>query len=393
MEVFFLRVYDVYVNTERVDDFGGLLSYRKGNFWKFYIPVKGESGAVTFTQENIDTVFFSAASGGITDFHSVGFVLNDEDDGSRSKKIIILNLGMDMDAHEDAAKDWDIWKAKIMKPLVQENKKRFWFPNSGLEEPPFLETFYEVESFFSSKKFPRSDFDVSRNFVSSYFLQLYANFITRYPIVTRKEAKMLIRDMENVPKFLKLSWSSPAPMLFTVTTFILTHVCENLKCEKLSLLVCDDCRVAHYCDEECQEADWGRHQNICEKMKDERLNKFLIPNDLFVEMKEANKKVISFDAFFREIAYKIYETLYNSIRHELLMRKIKTGMKLCLSQVSRESKVDGIEPEKTRWNFLMLLKEERRDAKLTTLKDLRHQMKKTYGDTHCFVKELNKLKI
>ena len=95
----------------------------------------------------------------------------------------------------------------------------------------------------------------------------------------------------------------------------------------------------------------------------------------------------------REIAYKIYETLYNSIRHELLMRKIKTGMKLCLSQVSRESKVDGIEPEKTRWNLLMLLKEERKDAKLTTLKDLRHQMKKTYGDTHCFVKELNKLKI
>ena len=235
----------------------------------------------------------------------------------------------------------------------------------------------------------------SQNFVSGYFLQLYAALITRYPLVTRKEAKKFIGDMENVPQFLKLSWTShaPMPMLFTVTTFILTHVCENLKCEKLSLLVCDDCRVAHYCDEECQEADWGRHQNICEKMKDERLNKFLIPNDLFVEMKEANKKVISFDAFFREIAYKIYETLYNSIRHELLMRKIKTGMKLCLSQVSRESKVDGIEPEKTRWNFLMLLKEERRDAKLTTLKDLRHQMKKTYGDTHCFVKELNKLKI
>ena len=75
------------------------------------------------------------------------------------------------------------------------------------------------------------------------------------------------------------------------------------------------------------------------------------------------------------------------------MKKIETGMVMCLSQVSRESKVYGSELEKTRWNLLMLLKEERRDAKLTTLKDLRHQMKKTYGDTHCFVKVLDKLKI
>ena len=74
------------------------------------------------------------------------------------------------------------------------------------------------------------------------------------------------------------------------------------------------------------------------------------------------------------------------------MREIEEGMVLCLSQVSRESKVDGIELEKRRWNLLMLLKEERRNAKLTTLKDLRHQMKKTYGDTHCFVKVLYKLK-
>ena len=351
---------------------------------------------MTFTQEDIDTVFFSprvlnmgAPSGGITDFELAGFVLNHEEDVSKSKKMIILNVGM-VDP-EDPTIGQNDWIEKIMKPLLLQNKK-FWFTYMDLEKPPLVETFYAVETFFRLRKVPRSDFHASRNIVSGYFLQLYTDFITKYPTTTRKEAKKIIRAIENVPKFLKWSWTSPAPMLFTVTTFILTHVCENLKCEKLSLLACDDCRVAHYCDEECQEADWGRHQNICEKMKDERLNKFLIPNDLFVEMKKVNKKVISFEAFLREIAYKIYETLYNSIRHELLMRKIKTGMKLCLSQVSRESKVDGIEPEKTRWNFLMLLKEERRDAKLTTLKDLRHQMKKTYGDTHCFVKVLNKLK-
>ena len=151
----------------------------------------------------------------------------------------------------------------------------------------------------------------SQNFVSGYFLQLYAALITRYPLVTRKEAKKFIGDMENVPQFLKLSWTShaPMPMLFTVTTFILTHVCENLKCGKLSLLVCDDCRVAHYCDEECQEADWGRHQNICEKMKNERLSKFLILNGLFVDMKKINKKVISFEVFFR-----VY-LLTKSMRH------------------------------------------------------------------------------
>ena len=376
MELTFVSVHDVYVNKERIHHFGGLLSYGSGKFWKFYIPMKGESGALTFTRENIDTVFCSnrvfesTSSGGwITKrcHQLAGFVLNDEEDESRTKKMIILSLGTD--PAEDVTKvqeDW--WVDKIMKPLVQENKKRFWFSDSDMEKPPLVETFYEVESIFRSNKVPRSEFDFWRNFVSGCFLQIYADFITRYPTTTRKEAKKIIRAIENVPQFLKISWTSPAPMLFTVTTFILTHVCENLKCEKLSLLVCDDCRVAHYCDEECQEADWGRHQNICKKMKEESLNKFLIPNDLFVEMKKVNIKVISFEAFFREIAYKVYETLYNSIRHELLMREIEEGMVLCLSQVSRESKVHGIELKKTRWNLLMLLKEERKDAKLTTLK-------------------------
>ena len=234
---------------------------------------------------------------------------------------------------------------------------------------------------------------MSRNFVSVYFLQLYTNFITKYPTVTKRKAKKLIRSIENIPQFLKPSWNSPSPMLYTITTFMLTHVCENQKCDKLSHLVCDDCRVAHYCDQECQEADWKRHQNICEKMKNERLSKFLIPNDLYDDMKKVNEKVISFESFMTEVAYKIYEAFYNSVKHELLMKEIEMGMVVCLSQISRDSKVEGIDVDKRRWNLLMLLKKERRrDAKLTSLKDLRHQIKKSYGDNHCLAKVLNKLK-
>ena len=241
MELLLLRINDVYVNTERIDHFGALFSLQchGRKYWKFYIPIKGETDtnrAITFTRDDIDTVFFSskvlkfgAPTGGITDFQLVGFVLNDIN--SNSKKFIILNLG-EFDDENPTAGQYR-WGEKIMTPLVNE-KKNFWFAQQDPERlPNNAKDYFDVLTLFESNKVPRKDFFVSRNFVSGYFLQLYADFITKYPSVTKKEAKKLIRGLQNVPQFLKLSWNSPSPMLLTITTFMLTHVCENLKCEKL----------------------------------------------------------------------------------------------------------------------------------------------------------------
>merc|ERR1719516_477671 len=105
MELLLLRINDVYVNTERIDHFGALFSLQShgGKYWKFYIPIKGETDtnrAITFTRDDIDTVIFSSKCFNfpIPIFQLVGFVLNENGGDSKSKRLITLNLG---DAEDD----------------------------------------------------------------------------------------------------------------------------------------------------------------------------------------------------------------------------------------------------------------------------------------------------
>ena len=49
--------------------------------------------------------------------------------------------------------------------------------------------------------------------------------------------------------------------------------CHAFESEELELLKCGGCKKARYCDQECQEQDWDRHQEHCPLIQQKKINK------------------------------------------------------------------------------------------------------------------------
>ena len=48
---------------------------------------------------------------------------------------------------------------------------------------------------------------------------------------------------------------------------LLGYFCQACKTTSTKLLLCQACKVVHYCDRKCQRADWLTHQGVCKKKK------------------------------------------------------------------------------------------------------------------------------
>jgi len=117
--------------------------------------------------------------------------------------------------------------------------------------------------------------------------------------------------------------------------FIADHQCASVTCHKFSLVKCETCKVARYCDQECQAADSDRHQAKCSDLKEIRKQdiakkhtKLILKNDNFSNFKSDDR--VTFDTFIskiRSVAFDLHvdSLLSNlpSLHEELALRNVK----------------------------------------------------------------------
>ena len=121
------------------------------------------------------------------------------------------------------------------------------------------------------------------------------------------------------------------------------HACRNPSCDSFSWFKCKDCKVAHYCDVKCQEEDWAHHEDICQQMKEQRKQMYLVPKLVQAEYERmyGAENMISFKKFVKEIAYGTYSMLYGAIKNpnfgtylEIMLRKNKIPPELAATKTT-----------------------------------------------------------
>ena len=92
-------------------------------------------------------------------------------------------------------------------------------------------------------------------------------------------ANVNVSTLDNTGVLFKLCDSSTAPLAFTKTydatemTFIqqksVVSVCDGCKLQMPVALLqtCTGCKIAVYCDKECQTAHWKRHKGACRMLR------------------------------------------------------------------------------------------------------------------------------
>ncbi len=107
-------------------------------------------------------------------------------------------------------------------------------------------------------------------------MSLYANFMTPHVSLKKKEILSKLREEEfrNLPKFVK-THSEFATLDFWISdsvTYTINHQCNlnrhlqaKKKCKNFGLKKCSRCRVARYCNTDCQNEDWKYHASECQR--------------------------------------------------------------------------------------------------------------------------------
>ena len=136
------------------------------------------------------------------------------------------------------------------------------------------------------------------------------------PSINERDMKRIIREVDDVPMFMKIHSGSVGDILQPLLYgFLRLHTCKNPGCRKFSFLKCQECRNVHYCGKECQVQDWSRHMDKCQKAQGHYVRLFLIPKLIQLEIESIHgNELLSFEVFIKEISYKVFETLYDSLK-------------------------------------------------------------------------------
>ena len=185
------------------------------------------------------------------------------------------------------------------------------------------------------------------------YLRCYTNFVKENPV--KRDGEKILRKIADLPKFLKLYYGSFNLLQPLLISFLVQHTCRNPGCRKFSYLKCQACRGIYYCGKKCQVEDWNSHREHCQEIQDIRAKVQLVPN-----MLTNGNGMISFEAFFSEISYKMFEAVYDSLKNpdfSFLFGKDSILASRDASQLVR-----------------------RRGIKSRTLKTLKKQVSKAFGE-------------
>ena len=146
------------------------------------------------------------------------------------------------------------------------------------------------------------------------YLRCYTKFLLVNQ-VNEKEAKRIIREIDDFPHFMKFYSGSLNVLQPLLYMFLLLHACTNPGCKKFGYLKCQECRLRHYCGRECQVEHWDYHRNDCQAAQVDRDMTYLIPKLIQTEIESiCGNELLTFEVFFKELSYKLFEALHDSLK-------------------------------------------------------------------------------
>jgi len=99
-------------------------------------------------------------------------------------------------------------------------------------------------------------------------IRFYLLFMKQHNYPNRKEFRKLMKSSETFKPISGPSTSTASESGFICSLFIYfwsQHKCKYPGCNKFSYMKCGNCKQFYYCSKTCQEKDWKRHQQTCEK--------------------------------------------------------------------------------------------------------------------------------
>merc|ERR1712025_1228496 len=154
---------------------------------------------------------------------------------------------------------------------------------------------------------------------------IYISFMINNWKLGKKELKRGINDIEDVPAFINrfieddglpmhLKMEAEDFMRQSTQSFLSNHHC--LRCKKYSLDKCSNCKIAHYCGQDCQEKDYERHSKECNsenlrKLETNRVVETILKERLRLEIEQEEKNFLKFDSFISSLDFKIFEACFS----------------------------------------------------------------------------------
>eukprot|EP00092_Neocalanus_flemingeri_P018868 GFUD01020431.1.p1 GENE.GFUD01020431.1~~GFUD01020431.1.p1 ORF type:complete len:371 (+),score=61.10 GFUD01020431.1:46-1158(+) len=154
--------------------------------------------------------------------------------------------------------------------------------------------------------------------------------------MTRKEFLLMIKSLdtqEELDRFLTSIFWHPRMIFDQSLDFIADHQCSSPVCAKFSLVKCSVCKVALYCDQECQVRDVEHTKQRCAELKKWRKAKL---ENLYAKMSTAifTEKydipdIVSYECFISKVRSKIFEhysgdliSRIDFLKEELALRNV-----------------------------------------------------------------------
>ena len=168
-------------------------------------------------------------------------------------------------------------------------------------------------------------------------MSLYANFMTQNVSLEKKELLTKLREEEfkNLPKFIK-THSEFTTLDFWISDSVLysiNHQCNlqaRKKCRNFGLKKCSRCRVARYCNSDCQAEDWKTHAAECQRWGEHYRTHFLFLGDTLMDILKRRipgvvKLRLTFEEFMALLSAKMFELNFELITdrgfHQNIMKQ------------------------------------------------------------------------
>ena len=315
-------VEDVYLNDNRLQHLGVLIFHNAHGCKSLLVPQEGSNEPLTFNFPNNGDISASEKEMGQFFYHeehvAFGYIY------MKKKEVMVftafLNSNLEISEAFLEGKHLIEFARQLptkKQPNVSKNSKEF---------KKFVSSFKSIwpKRYFQDQLKLRSYDRGCKDLREIYsdlghqkaFYQAYVNFVLAHPAMDTKKGKKFIREIGNIPKFLKetLRYASCLWIYRMVAEYLEMHICCKKGCGGFSFLKCSRCRIAHYCNEDCQNSDFEeKHDYKCNDYKESGRLRGAVPSILqtLVSYTANGYNVpISFDEFTRALMARVYDYFY-----------------------------------------------------------------------------------
>ena len=308
--------------------------------WSFNLPdLDGTTSIIKFHTEDVKKIFFYQEKA------MIGFLFSShKEKKSLIMEVLVTSVDDEFNYFKKASSQMFPNNSSFVTTIhnQREGKK---YMTSNLHRG--CEVWKMVFSLGKNRVLPMTE-SISTEFKRfRYFLRCHTNFLLMNTSVNERDMKRIIREIDDVPMFIKIHSGAAGDILqHLLSHFLLFHTCRNPGCNNFTYLKCQECRYTHYCGKECQDQDWSRHRDICQEVGDLLVRTFLIPKLIQSEIESINgNEPLSFEVFEKELSYKVFEKLYDSLKSPAFSFLFGENSKFASRDVSQLVRRRGIKSQ------------------------------------------------